>query len=104
MGTAMPDPKKLADSVVDGAIEVVEVVPRVAENCAVVGATFAASMKSNMETVKGQLPDNPAVLPDVAIKAMGQTVNAGISLFEGIGKGVMDTADGVKNQIRRVTG
>jgi len=104
MGTAMPDPKVLADSVADGAIEVAEVVPRVAENCAAVCTVFAASVKSNMETVKGQLPDNPAVLPDVAIKAMGQTVNAGISLFEGIGKGVMDTADGVKNQIKRVTG
>ena len=104
MGTAMPDPKVLVDSVADGAIEVAEVVPRVAENCAVVGAAFAASVKGNMELIKGQLPDNPEVLPNVAIKAVGQTVNAGISLFEGFGKGIMDTADGVKNQIRRVTG
>jgi len=102
MGTAMPDPKILVDSVADGALEIVEVVPRVAENCAVVGAAFAASMKSNIDSVKGHMPDNPGVLPDVAVKAAGETVMAGVGLLQGFGKGIMDTLEGVQGQIRRV--
>jgi hypothetical protein len=44
------------------------------------------------------------VIADVAAKAVGQTVKAGIGMVEGIGKGVMDTFEGVKSQIKRVTG
>jgi len=100
----MLDPKTLVDSLADGAIEIAEGPARVAENVANVCSSFASEVKGNMETVKGKLPDNPEVLPDVAVKALGQTVSAGIGIFEGIGKGVMDTVAGVKNQIRRVTG
>jgi len=35
---------------------------------------------------------------------VGQTVHAGIGIIEGVGKGIMDSVAGVKNQIRRVTG
>ena len=104
MATVMPDPKPLVDSLADGAIEIAEGPARVAKNVADVCSTFASEVQGNMEMVKGKLPDNPEVLPDVAIKAVGQTVSAGISIFEGIGKGVMDTVAGVKSQIRRVTG
>ncbi|GAI74734.1 unnamed protein product, partial [marine sediment metagenome] len=38
------------------------------------------------------------------VKAVGQTVKAGLGLFEGAGRGIMDTFDGVKGQIKRVTG
>ncbi|GAI91866.1 unnamed protein product [marine sediment metagenome] len=44
------------------------------------------------------------MIPDTALKAVGQTVKAGLGLFEGIGKGAMDTFGGVKTQIKRVTG
>jgi len=104
MGNAMPDPKTLVDSLADGALELAEGPARVAKNVADVCSTFASEVQGNMEAVKGQLPDNPEVLPDVAVKALGQTVSAGIGIFEGIGKGIMDTVAGVKNQIRRVTG
>jgi len=104
MGTAMPDPKILVDSVADGALEVVEVVPRVAENCAIVGTIFAASMKSNIDSVKGHMPDNPGVLPDLAVKAVGETVIAGVGLIQGLGKGIMDSLGGVQDQIRRGVG
>ena len=103
MGT-MPDPKTVVDSVADGALEIAEVVPRVAENVAGVCTTFASEVLGNMDTVKSRLPDDPAILPDVAIKAVGQTVHAGIGIVEGIGNGIMDSIAGVKNQIRRVTG
>ena len=100
----MPDPKTIVDSVADGALEIAESVPRMAENVAGVCTTFASEARSNIETVKSRLPDDPAVLPDVAIKAVGQTVHAGIGIVEGIGQGIMDSIAGVKNQIRRVTG
>jgi len=104
MGTAMPDPKILVDSVADGAVEVVEVVPRVAENCAIVCTAFAASMKGNMDSVKSHLPDNPGILPDIAVKAVGETVMAGVGLVQGLGKGIMDSLGGVQDQIRRGVG
>jgi len=104
MGTALPDPKVLVDSVLDGVVEVAEGPARVAENVAGVAGAFASDMKANMDTVKGKLPDDPSVIPDAAIKAAGQTVKAGLGMFEAVGKGAMDTFEGVKNQIRRVTG
>ena len=100
----LPDPKTLIDSVLDGVVEVAEGPARVADNVAGVAGTFASEMKANMDTVKGKLPDDPSVIPDAAIKAAGQTINAGLGMFEAVGKGVMDTFEGVKNQIRRVTG
>jgi len=100
----LPDPKTLVDSVLDGVVELAEGPARVATNVASVAGTFASEMRSNMDSVKEALPDNPSVIPDAAIKAVGQTVNAGLGMFEGIGKGVMDTFGAVKAQIRRVTG
>ena len=102
--TKLPDPKTLLDSVADGVVEVAEGPARVAKNVAGVAETFASEMKANMDNVKGRLPDDPSVIPDVAVKAVGQTVNAGLGMFEGVGKGVMDTFEAVKNQIKRVTG
>ena len=100
----LPDPKTLVDSVLDGAVEIAEGPARVATNVAGVCETFASEMKANMDSVKTALPDDPSVLPDAAVKAVGQTVNAGVSVVKGVGKGIMDTFDAVENQIRRVTG
>jgi len=100
----LPDPKTLVDSVLDGVVELAEGPARVANNIAGVAQTFASEVKANMDSAKAAMPDDPLVLPDTAVKAVGQTVNAGLGIFEGIGKGVMDTLDAVKNQIRRVTG
>jgi len=100
----LPSLKTLVDSIADGAVEVAEGPARVAKNVAGVADTFASEMKANMDSVKASLPDDPSVIPNVAIKAVGQTVNAGLGMFEGFGKGIMDTFEGVKSQIRRVTG
>ena len=100
----LPDPKTLVDSMLDGVVELAEGPARVAGNVAGVAESFASEVKSNMDSVKSALPDDPGVIPDAAIRAVGQTVNAGLGMFEGIGKGVMDTFEAVRNQIRRVTG
>ena len=104
MVAKLPDPKALVDSVADGVIELAEGPARVATNVAGVANTFASEVKANMDDLKNRMPDDPAVIADCAVKAVGQTVKAGLSMFEGIGKGAMDTFDAVKNQIRRVTG
>lgn len=104
MATKLPDPKTLADSIADGVIEAAEGPARVAKNVASVAETFASEVKANMEDVKRRMPDDPSVIPDAAIKAVGQTVKAGLGMFEGVGKGVMDTFEAVKGQITRVTG
>ena len=104
MVTKLPDPKTVADSIADGVIEAAEGPARVAKNVASVADTFAAEVKANMDDVKSRMPDDPSVIPDAAIKAVGQTVKAGLGMFEGVGRGVMDTFEAVKNQIKRVTG
>ena len=104
MGTKLPDPKTVVDSIADGVVEAAEGPARVATNIASVAQTFASEMKANMDNVKGSLPDDPSVIPDAALKAVGQTVNAGLGMFEGVGRGLMDTFEAVKNQIKRVTG
>jgi len=102
--TKLPDPKELVDSVMDGALELAEGPVKIAENVADIAKTFATEARSNLDTMKARLPDDPSVLLEVPAKAIGQTVGAGIGLFEGIGRGVMDTLGAVKNQIKRVTG
>ena len=100
----LPDPKELVDSIADGAVEVAEGPARVAKNVASVCETFASEVKANMDDFKNRLPDDPSVIADVAIKAVGQTANAGLGMIEGFGKGIMDTFEAVKGQIKRVTG
>lgn len=104
MVKGFPDPKTIVDSIADGAVELAEGPARVAGNIASVANTFAAEVKANMDEVKNRMPDDLSVIPDALIKAAGQTVRAGIGIPEGFGKGIMDTFDAIKNQIRRVTG
>ena len=98
----LPDPKTLADSIADGVIEAAEGPVRIANNVAGVATSFAAEVKANMDGVKSAMPDDPSVIPDAAIKAVGQTVKAGLSMVEGVGRGVMDTFTAIKSQINRV--
>lgn len=104
MREKLPDPKELVDSVADGAVEVIKGPAKVADNIAAVANTYAREMHANLDEVQKRMPDDPAVIADFAIKTVGQTVKAGIGLFEGIGKGAMDTFGGVQTQIKRVTG
>ena len=104
MVTNLPDPKTLADSIADGVVEIAEGPARVAKNVAAVADSFASEVKANMDNVKSSMPDNPAVIPAAAIKAVGQAANAGLGMVEGFGKGIMDTFEAVKGQIKRVTG
>ena len=103
MSTALPDPKTIVHSVADGIVEAAEVVPRGAQNVAAVATVFANSVKANMDEVKNRLPDDPSVIPDAAVKAVGQTVNVGLGMVDAIGKGFLDSFAGVRNQILRVT-
>ena len=100
----LPDPKELVDSVADGAVEIAEGPARVAKNIASVADTYAGEVKANMDDFKARMPDDPAVIADVAVKAVGQTVKAGLGMAEGLGQGIMDTFEAVKGQIKRVTG
>jgi len=98
----LPDPKTLVDSIADGALEVAEGPVRVAKNVASVADTFASDVQANMDNIKSRLPDDPSVIADAAVKAVGQTAKAGLGMIEGVGKGIMDTFEAVKNQIERV--
>ena len=102
MGANLPDPKTLVDSIADGAVEVAEGPARVAKNVAGVAESFASDMKATMDNFKNQMPDNPEVIPDTVVKAVGQTARAGLGVLEGVGIGVMDTFSAVKAQIQRV--
>ena len=102
MTTKLPDPKELVDSVADGAVEIAEGPARVAKNVASVAETFASEVKSNMDDLKTRMPDDPSVIADAAVKAVGQTAKAGLGMIEGVGKGIMDTYAAVKGQIERV--
>lgn len=104
MGVKMPDPKEVVDSVADGAMEIAQGPARIAENIAGVAETYASDMKSNMEDFKKRMPDDPGAIADCGVKAVGQAARVGLGIVEGAGKGIMDTFDGVKKQIQRVTG
>jgi len=98
----LPDPKTVVDSIADGVVEAAEGPVRVAKNVASVAETFASDVKSNMDNVKSRMPDDPSVIADAAVKAVGQTARAGLGMVDGIGKGIMDTFEAIKGQIERV--
>jgi len=100
----LPDPKEVVDSVADGGVELLKGPARVADNVAAVANTYAKEMHTNLDEVQRRMPDDPSVIADFAVKTVGQTVKAGIGMAEGVGRGFMDTFEGVKTQIRRVTG
>ncbi len=100
----LPEPQTIVDSLGDGAVELAEGPVRVAANTADVAKNFASNVKGNMEDFKKRMPQDLSAIPDCAVKAAAHTVADGISLFEGIGKAITETLDGVKNQIKRVTG
>lgn len=103
MAVRLPDPKEIVSSVVNGGIELAEGPVKIAEGVADVAKAFATGARANLDKAKGIL-DDPSVIPDIAMKGVGQTVQAGLGLFEAVGGGVMSTVDAVKNQIRRVAG
>jgi hypothetical protein len=100
----LPELKTIIDSIGDGAVEVAEAPVRAAENTADTAKSFADHVKANMDDFKKRMPNDLSAIPDCAMRAVGHTVSDGISLFEGLGKALHDTLDGVKNQIKRVTG
>ena len=100
----LPEPQTIIDSLGDGVVELAQGPVRVAENTADVAKQFASNVQGNMEDFKKRMPQDLSAIPDCAMKAAAHTVSDGISLFEGVGKAIHDTLDGVKSQIRRVTG
>ena len=98
----LPDPKIVVDSIADGVVEVAEGPARVAKNVAGVAESFASEVKSNMDDLKTRMPDDPSVIADAAVKAVGQTAKAGLGMIDGVGRGIMDTFEAVKGQIERV--
>ena len=100
----LPDPQALVNSIGDGVVELAEGPVRAAENTAEVAKTFATNVKANMDNFKQRMPGDLTAIPDCAIKAVTHTVSDGISLFEGFGKAIKDTLDGVKAQLKKVTG
>ena len=98
------DPKEVVDSVVDGAIGLVQFFPRAAENVAKVADAYATSANKNINDFKARMPDEPAVIPRVVGSVIGETVGAGIGLVEALINAGSDTAKDVKSQIKRVTG
>ncbi len=99
----LADPKEVVDSVVEGAVELAEGPVRVAIKVANVAETFASDVKSNMDNIK-RVPEDPSVIPDIAMKAGGDTIKAGIGFFEAISSAATETLGAIKNQIRRVAG
>jgi len=100
----LPEPQTIVDSLGDSAIELAEAPVRAAANTADVAKTFASNVQGNMEDFKKRMPEDLSAIPDCAVRAAAHTVADGISFFEGIVKAFTETLDGVKNQIKRVTG
>lgn len=100
----LKDPKEIVDSVVDGAVGVIQFFPRAAENVAKVADAYAVSANKNISDFKAKMPDEPAVLPRLALSVIGETIGAGIGMFEALISAGAATATDVKSQIKRVTG
>jgi len=100
----LPSVGTIVDSVGDGAIEVAKLPVRAVANVNGVGTTYINQVRANLDAIQNGLPHNPAVIPETGVKAIGQTVDAGIGLLHAIGSSLDETVRGVQSQIRRVTG
>lgn len=98
----LPDPKEIVDSMADGACTVLSVGPKLMNNCATSVADWAKNVDSDFANLRNDMPDKPEALPDTILKLTGHTVNGAFSTFEGAGRAVLDTCDGVRKQINRV--
>jgi len=97
-----PDPKAIVDSIGKGASELLTFIPRAAKNIAENRTVAAADLKDIGRSVQDRLPDNPGVLLDATIKAVGSIVKRGIGMAEGIVGAADETAKGVKTQIDKI--
>ncbi|MBA7636979.1 hypothetical protein ES703_44611 [subsurface metagenome] len=78
----LPDPKVFVGAVVGGAIELAEGPVRALGNAAGAVDTYASHVKANMETLK-RAPDDPSVIPSVALKGLSHTIVDGLAFFKG---------------------
>jgi len=100
---ALPETKTIVDSIGDGIVDAAEWPVRCAENVAAVATVFANSVKGNMDNIKERMPDDPSVIPDTVVVAVGQTFEVGLGMVEALAKGTLDSFEAVRKQISRVT-
>lgn len=98
----LPDPKTLVDSIGDGALEVLKIVPTFAEKEARVSAQYAADIKGDIDRVQSALPDDPSALVGTVVSVLGHTAKAAISAIGAAFESADETFEGIKKQVSRV--
>ena len=99
----LADPKKIVDSICDGALSALQFFPRAAQNIAANATAYASSVNSNLNSIKAGMPDDPAVIPRAIGSVLGETLGAGIGMLEAVIGAGSDTAREVSSQIKRTT-
>jgi len=98
------NPMTVVDSVGDSVVSVLGIFPTIAENIARNATNYAGAVRNDLESIKREMPKNPLIIPKVAVGIIGQTLGAGIGMFEAVTSGVDKTFKDVKAQTRRLTG
>lgn len=99
-----PDIGKVIDSIGDGLVEVSKLPVRIAQGVNSASGAYLGEAQGNLSNIQSQLPQNPMVVPETAVKAVVQTAKLGISVVKAFGTGIQETISGVETQVRRVTG
>ena len=97
------DLKTIVDSVGDGIVSAIGVLPNVAENVAKNAADYAAAVGKDLDDLKTNMPDHPEALPRVALGIVGQTIGAGLGIIGGIVDGIDKSIKEIRAQAERVT-
>ena len=97
------DPKNIVDSVANGVVSAIGVLPNVAENVAKNATDYAAAVSKDLGELKANMPDHPEVVPRVALGIVGQTIGAGFGMIGGVIAGVDKAIKEIREQTERVT-
>ena len=92
------DPKKIVDSVANGVVSAIGVLPNVAENVAKNATDYAVAVGKDLDELKANMPDHPEVVPRVALGIVGQTIGAGLGMIGGVVAGVDKAIKEIREQ------
>lgn len=104
MPNKLPEPTTIIGALGGGAIELAEGPVRALANTAGGAQSFANNVKGNLDNLKKGIPQDPSAIADFAMRAATHTISDGLGFFEGIGKAATDTFEGVRGQLRKITG
>ena len=98
----MADWKVVMDAVGDSAVQLVRVVPKVAEGCADAAKTYAGKVDRTLGEVEAEMPEHPDVLVRAPLGILADTIELVGEVIVPITSAISSTAKGLSAQVEKI--